>query len=153
MGAFPTNISGFEWLVDEINMNCPAWWVLNPQVLLQGPTVITSNRQQAGTEGRKGYPQLNDQTSLTLRFAITGAWTPDGDPNDDPLAGFAENYLFLRTNVFDAAWPLRTSTLLLPGDVELTAPIQFEPFPLDAAENGEIEGNLGIILPTGSHTA
>lgn len=153
MTALPGPIDGWQWNVDDVDMICPAWWVLNIQVLFQGPTVVIANRQQAGTNGRKGYPGITDEAKVSLRFVINGTVNSDGDPYEDPREGLIANYDFLRTNVFDPVDPLRTSTLSLPSGPSRIAQVQFDPFPLAAADGGWVEDTLGVTVVGGAHYA
>jgi hypothetical protein len=140
------------WEVDDVPMISPAWTVLNIQVLWTGPTVVFSNRQQAGTRGRKPYPGLEDEARFSVRFHLLGQYDINGDPYDDPQEGLELNYFYLRENVWDPVDPVRTSTVTTPSGLELTTAIQFEPFPMDELIGlSDYTGNLGIVLPEGAH--
>lgn len=150
MAGFPV-LTGISWSVDDVPMQCPAWYALNPQTLMQGPAVIVANRRQAGTIGRKAFPAVADETKLSVRFAITGVVDINGDPYDNPVAGLVTNYLYLRENVFDPADPVRVSTVELEDGSLYQAEIQFDPFPLGDAIVAEVQGNLGVTIVGGAH--
>ena len=141
-----------HWEVDGVDMIGPAWSVLNIQALWQGPQVTRSNRVQSGTQGRKGYPQVVDETVLSVQFLIVGDVDHTDTPHTDAQIGLALNYDYLRTNVWDPVDPLRTSTLTMPdGDVR-EAEVQFDPFPLPSLTGlTTLVGTLTVILPGGYH--
>lgn len=122
-------------------LNCPAWDVLNLDVLWPGvnETVRGENLALPRLTGTRGYPRRLDEAQHNLILWVRGDVNQAGVPNSDPWQGLFNNLGTLRSNVFapiDSGDGTRPVTLTTPDGLStLTADCQFEPL----RPQGEIE--------------
>ena len=139
-------------------LNCPAWDVINLDVLWTGEAVRGENTPLPRITGQRGYPRRLDQAEYNLIIGVRGDVHPDGTPITTQWQGHVDH--------LDALWATacapvgtgdgpRACTLALPDGVTTrTANVQFEPL----QQQGELEDpNAGIytfrvVIPDGRFT-
>lgn len=74
------------------DVDTDAWYCVNKQDLLDVlPSQRRDNVELAGVNGRLGRPTFDDETTVDLRWVMTGVCDPDGTPASLPYATLKAN--------------------------------------------------------------
>lgn len=151
-GLNPTTVYG-TLAIDETEMNCPAWDVLNVHDLWAGPPTRGEDRIVPGTSGRRSYRRRADAVTYSLEVVITGQVDPDGDPYADPVVGLLTNIDLLRSNVTDPTGVgdgTRPAVLTLPDLTTRNADVTVEGMELGRLVRSERLATIDLTIPSGA---
>lgn len=137
-----------QLVINDIDMLCPAWMVLD-LANLWIPTVVHENRVNPGVAGSRPLDGAIDELRTTLPFYITGYCDPDGVPYSDMRVGFRRNWRILANEVFVAETVSCTYTPPDPEESPLTISIQVGTPAISERYPTDWMGSLPIILPYG----
>lgn len=134
-----------------VPLKCPAWSLLDVTVLLEYADRTGSDRRlPRGTI--RPFRRRPTSKHLSMPFDITGAFTPEGDVNVDPFAGFETNYgylvdqLVVDPGTVDGTRAARFTTPT--GDVR-TGAVHVLAIPLGEGEQGNYRATLELSLVDG----
>lgn len=130
-------LGGGVWLqIGSVVMNTPAWQVLNPMVLYQGPRARGKDRVIPGASGVRPGKRRPSVTQRSLEMLIRGDRAWDGSRHANEAIGLELNITHLRENLTDpddggGTRVAQTATLTLPSGSTVAGSLHIESFELD----------------------
>jgi hypothetical protein len=148
------NTAAGDLTIGGVAMNCPAWKVLNLQVLWQPADQRGSDRIVPGAAGVVAYKRRATVTQHSLQLIISGTNDRTGAVVADAFEGLQANVDYLLANVVNptgATDGTRSAVLTMPDGTTRTEPIHVVGLEFgDAVENGTwLRAVLNLSIPTG----
>lgn len=132
-----------------VNMNCPAWKMLDLSALWYKLEKRGQDIVVPGVSGMLSYPRRATGTSHSLPMVIVGDCDPAGSPFANPWIGLESNINVLRGTVLDAFTTIG-AVLTMPSGATRSGPVQIDSFELgDHTFTARYAAVLNLTIPAG----